>query len=138
MRPVPGPAACIGSPHRPHRWALSRRCFRANQIGTIRPTLAVACVAASWAVLHTIFVLRHARLYDSEPVGGIDCPQEPAPTGRDFAYVGFTVVMTFQVSDTNIGEGSIRTAVLRHTLLSFVFGAVFLFVTINLLAGLDA
>jgi uncharacterized membrane protein len=99
--------------------------------------LGVACVAASWGVLHTIFILRYALLYYAEPAGGIDFKQEPDPTYRDFAYVGFTVGMTFQVSDTDIGKSTIRTTVLRHALLSFVFGAVILAVTINLLAGLS-
>ena len=79
------------------------------------------------------------RLYYTEPVGGIELQAgAPIPTYRDFAYVGFTVGMTFQVSDTDIGKGAIRTAVLRHALLSFIFGAVILAVTINLLAGLSA
>ena len=111
--------------------------FRAHDSGPVRLVLGVACVVASWAVLHTIFVLRYARLYYAEPVGGIDFKQEPDPTYRDFAYVGFTVGMTFQVSDTDIGKATIRTAVLRHALLSFVFGAVILAITINLLAGLS-
>ena len=111
--------------------------FRAHHSGSVRLALGVACVVASWAVLHTIFVLRYALLYYSEPVGGIDFKQEPDPTYRDFAYVGFTVGMTFQVSDTDVGKATIRTAVLRHALLSFVFGAVILAITINLLAGLS-
>ena len=111
--------------------------FRAHDSGPVRLALGVACVAASWAVLHTIFVLRYARLYYAEPVGGIDFKQEPDPAYRDFAYVGFTVGMTFQVSDTDIGKATIRTAVLRHALLSFIFGAVILAITINLLAGLS-
>jgi uncharacterized membrane protein len=44
--------------------------------------------------------------------------------------------MTFQVSDTDIGKRSIRSTILRHALLSFVFSAVILAVTVNLLAGL--
>jgi uncharacterized membrane protein len=111
--------------------------FRAHESGPVRLALGVACVAASWAVLHTIFVLRYARLYYTDPVGGIDFKQDPDPAYRDFAYVGFTVGMTFQVSDTDIGKGTIRTTVLRHALLSFVFGAVILAITINLLAGLS-
>jgi uncharacterized membrane protein len=111
--------------------------FRAHESGPVRLVLGVACVVTSWAVLHTIFVLRYARLYYSEPVGGIDFKQESDPTYRDFAYVGFTVGMTFQVSDTDIGKSTIRTAVLRHALLSFIFGAVILAITINLLAGLS-
>jgi uncharacterized membrane protein len=111
--------------------------FRANDAGPVRLVLGVACVVTSWGVLHTIFVLRYTRLYYTEPVGGIDFKQEPDPTYRDFAYVGFTVGMTFQVSDTDIGKASIRTTVLGHALLSFVFGAVILAITINLLAGLS-
>jgi len=110
--------------------------FRAHDSGPVRLVLGVACVVVSWALLHTIFVLRYARLYYSEPVGGIDFSQEPDPTYRDFAYVGFTVGMTFQVSDTDIGKPAIRTAILRHALLSFVFGTVILAITVNLLAGL--
>jgi len=111
--------------------------FRAHDSGPVRLALGVACVAASWAVLHTIFVLRYARLYYVDPVGGIDFKQDPDPTYRDFAYVGFTIGMTFQVSDTDIGKATIRETVLRHALLSFVFGAVILAITINLLAGLS-
>jgi uncharacterized membrane protein len=109
---------------------------RAHESGPVRLALGVACVVASWAVLHTIFALRYARLYYTEPVGGIDFTQDPDPTYRDFAYVAFTVGMTFQVSDTDIGKATIRATVLRHALLSFVFGAVILAITINLLAGL--
>jgi uncharacterized membrane protein len=109
---------------------------RAHESGPVRLALGVACVVASWAVLHTIFALRYALLYYSEPVGGIDFTQDPDPTYRDFAYVAFTVGMTFQVSDTDIGKATIRATVLRHALLAFVFGAVILAITINLLAGL--
>ena len=36
--------------------------FRAHHSGSVRLALGVACVVASWAVLHTIFVLRYALL----------------------------------------------------------------------------
>ena len=94
-------------------------------------------MAASWIVLHTILTLRYARLYYSNPKGGIDFKQDGDPTFRDFAYVAFTVGMTFQVSDTDIGKPAIRETVLRHALLSFIFGAVIIAITINLVAGLS-
>ena len=111
--------------------------FRAHQSGPLRLVLGVACVAASWVMLHTILTLRYARLYYTDPKGGIDFKQDADPTFRDFAYVAFSVGMTFQVSDTDIGKSSIRETVLRHALLSFVFGAVIIAVTINLVAGLS-
>jgi len=46
--------------------------------------------------------------------------------------------MTYQVSDTSVTSSDIRAVVLRHTLLSYVFGAVVLASTINLVAGIAA
>jgi uncharacterized membrane protein len=111
--------------------------FHAHQSGAVRTALGVACVAASWGVLHTILTLRYARLYYTNPKGGVDFKQDEDPTFRDFAYLAFTVGMTFQVSDTDIGKSSIRETILRHALISFLFGAVIIGVTINLVAGLS-
>jgi uncharacterized membrane protein len=111
--------------------------FRAHHSGVVRLILGVICVAASWAVLHTIFTLKYARLFYTDPVGGVDFKQEANPTYRDFAYVGFTVGMTFQVSDTDIQKDTIRATILRHALVSFLFGAVIISITINLVAGLS-
>jgi uncharacterized membrane protein len=44
--------------------------------------------------------------------------------------------MTFQVSDTDISSQRIRAAVLRHMLLSYLFGAVIVASTVNLVASL--
>jgi uncharacterized membrane protein len=111
--------------------------FRAHQSGALRTGLGVACVAASWVVLHSILTLRYARLYYTDPTGGVDFKQDADPTFRDFAYLAFTVGMTFQVSDTDIQKATIRETILRHALISFVFGAVIIAVTINLVAGLS-
>jgi uncharacterized membrane protein len=98
----------------------------------------VLTVAASWFVVHTIFTVHYARLYYSGEPGGINFHDPEPPRFRDFAYVAFTVGMTFQVSDTEIGLTSIRAIVLRHALLSYLLGAVILAVTINLIAGLGS
>jgi uncharacterized membrane protein len=44
--------------------------------------------------------------------------------------------MTFQVSDTAIQIRIIRRTVMAHALLSYLFGAVILAVTINVIAAL--
>jgi len=98
--------------------------------------LGLLSVAASWATVHTIFMLRYALLYYDAPEGGIDFNQQERPSYRDFAYLSLTVGMTFQVSDTDLQTSPIRSATLRHALLSFLFGAVILAATINLIAGL--
>jgi uncharacterized membrane protein len=106
--------------------------------GTRLRELAVglAGVVLSWALIHTTFTLRYARLFYGEDPGGINFNQPAAPAYSDFAYLAFTVGMTFQVSDTNVTTGTMRAAVLRHALVSYLFSAVILALTINLLAGL--
>jgi uncharacterized membrane protein len=101
-------------------------------------TLAVVSVALSWLLVHTLFTLRYARLYYRGDVGGINFNQTQPPQYSDFAYLAFTLGMTFQVSDTNIETHAIRSTALRHALLSFVFGSVILATVINLVAGLSA
>jgi uncharacterized membrane protein len=75
-------------------------------------------------------------LYYSGSIGGIDFNQKDPPRFADFAYLAFTLGMTYQVSDTNLQSAQIRAAALRHGLLSFVFGSMILATTVNLVAGL--
>ncbi|MCU1493353.1 MAG: hypothetical protein JWO62_1117 [Acidimicrobiaceae bacterium] len=98
--------------------------------------LAIASVVVSWASVHTVFALRYARLYYGDTNGGIDFKSDAPPDYRDFAYVAFTVGMTFQVSDTDIKAPRIRRVVLSHSLLSYLFGAVIIGLTINVVASL--
>ncbi len=100
--------------------------------------LGILAVAASWFAVHTLFSVHYARLYYSEEPGGMNFHDPEPPCFWDFAYLAFTVGMTFQVSDTEIGLRSIRATVLRHALLSYLLGAVVLAVTINLIAGLSS
>jgi uncharacterized membrane protein len=100
--------------------------------------LGVLTVAASWFAVHTLYTVHYARLYYSDEPGGINFHDPEPPRFRDFAYLAFTVGMTFQVSDTEICLTAIRATVLRHALLSYLLGAVVLAVTINLIAGLGS
>lgn len=97
----------------------------------------VVSVVLSWAVVHLTFTLRYASLFFTDPVGGIDFHDDVGGvTYTDFAYVAFTIGMTFQVSDTDLTKGRIRHAALRHALLSYMFGTVIIAITINIIAGL--
>lgn len=98
--------------------------------------LGVACVAVSWLVVHTVFLLRYAALYYAGKPGGIDFNQDADPDYHDFAYVAFTLGMTYQVSDTSISSSEIRRAVLRQSLLAYLLGSVILATTINLVVQL--
>jgi uncharacterized membrane protein len=81
-------------------------------------------------------MLRYARLYYTEPIGGVDFNADDKPSYTDFAYLAFTIGMTFQVSDTALSSRAIRSAALRHALLSYLFGTVILATTVNFVAGL--
>jgi uncharacterized membrane protein len=100
-------------------------------------SLALATVASSWFLVHTLFTLRYAHLYYTGPDGGVEFHQDAPPRYGDFAYLSFTIGMTFQVSDTNLCSDSIRAVALRHALLSYAFGAVVIATTINLVAGIS-
>ncbi len=97
---------------------------------------ALASVFVSWTLVHTVFTLKYARLYYSGEPGGIDFNEADAPQYSDFAYLSFTIGMTFQVSDTNIQSKQIRRTALRHAWLSFPLGAVIIATSINLVSGL--
>jgi uncharacterized membrane protein len=114
---------------------------RAAQVGGTRELAltigSLAAVVAAWAVVHTVFVLRYAHLYyGDDVVGGVEFPGGRDPMYRDFAYLGFTVGMTFQVSDTAVTTSVMRSAILRHALLSYLFGTAVIAATINVVASL--
>ena len=51
---------------------------------------------------HRCTSVRYGDLYYSDPIGGIDFNDDGRPDYHDFAYLAFTIGMTFQVSDTNL------------------------------------
>jgi uncharacterized membrane protein len=98
--------------------------------------LGVLSVAASWVTVHTVYTLGYAAAYYGGTPGGIDFNQKEPPAYLDFAYVGFTLGMTYQVSDTTISDSRIRAMVLRQALISYVLGAVVIATTVNLVITL--
>lgn len=104
----------------------------------ISALLGALSVAASWFTVHTVSTLGYAAAYYSGREGGIDFNQQEPPAYADFAYVAFTLGMTYQVSDTVISDPVIRRMVLRQALLSYLLGAVVLAIAINLVGRLAA
>ena len=66
----------------------------------------------------------------------IDFNSDDPPSYRDFLYFSYNLGMTYQVSDTSVSSPLVRAIVLRHCLLSYVFGTVVLATTINLVTGI--
>ncbi len=98
--------------------------------------LAVASVIAAWFAVHSIYMLRYARLYYVDPVGGISFHADDQPDYRDFAYVALTIGMTFHVSDTDLTAKPIRRTAIQHALLSYLFGVVIVAIMINIVGSL--
>jgi uncharacterized membrane protein len=107
-----------------------------DAVGVLTVVLGVLVVILSWALVNTVFALKYARLYYSGGDGGIDFGQEAPPTYSDFAYVAFTVGMSFAVPDTQLADTSIRKVALGHALLSYLFGTVVIAVAVNLVTNL--
>jgi uncharacterized membrane protein len=111
---------------------------KASQYGGIASALTAALgvvsVALAWVTVQTIYMLRYARMYYEEG-DGVDFAGDD-PDYHDFAYLAFTIGMTYQVSDTAITRRRVRRTVLRHALLSFVFATAFIAVLVNVVGGL--
>ncbi|HET9601440.1 MAG TPA: DUF1345 domain-containing protein [Acidimicrobiales bacterium] len=112
-----------------------------RESGNLRLTLiglATITVMLSWTLVNTVFVMRYAHLYYAAPGHAVDfgtTGDEP-PDYRDFAYLAFTIGMTYQVSDTTLHDRRIRRTVLAHAGISYIFGVVIIAAGINLVAGL--
>jgi len=109
-----------------------------QQAGTTKAVFtgtAVLAVVLAWAVVHTVFTLGYGRLFYGDG-RGIAFGGNDEPSYRDFAYVAFTIGMTYQVSDTDITSAAVRAVILRHALLSYLFGTAIIAMLINVVAGL--
>lgn len=102
----------------------------------IYAALCIGAILTVWAMLHTIYAARYARIYYQDIPGGIDFNSTVPPRYVDFYYFSFNLGMTYQVSDTAVTESHIRDVVLKHCLFSYVYGTVIIACTINLVINL--
>lgn len=107
----------------------------------VLPISALVMIVASWLVVHTVYMLRYADQFYSEPEGGIDFntadnADDGPPTYLDFAYVSIAVGTTYAITDTNVTMRDMRMEVLAHTFISYLFGVGLIGVMINVVAGL--
>lgn len=104
--------------------------------------VALAGVTMAWAALHLMYATRYGSLYyatvgsGTTSARGIDFNSDAPPSYRDFLYFSYNLGMTYQVSDTTVSSAEIRAVVLRHCLLSYLFGTSILASAINLVIGI--
>lgn len=100
-----------------------------------RIAFGIFSTVVSWATIQTLYTLRYAALYYRGHEGGVDFGADK-PTFSDFAYLAFTIGMTYQVSDTTLTNHEFRSTVWRHALVSFLFGVAIIASAINLVVTL--
>lgn len=96
---------------------------------------ALCAVFGAWAALHLMYSARYAYVF-YENVAGIDFNSDAPPAYRDFLYFSYNIGMSYQVPDTSVSSTTIRAIVLRHSLLSYLFGTGIFATAINLVVGL--
>jgi uncharacterized membrane protein len=100
-------------------------------------TSATVTIVLSWAFIHTIFALHYAHDYygDRGDKRCLTFPNEDAPDYWDFVYFSFVIGMTSQVSDVAVASRSMRRTVAAHGIISFLFNAALLALTVNIAAS---
>jgi uncharacterized membrane protein len=115
---------------------------RADKSNWLSPALALSTVVLSWVFIHTIFAFHYAHDFYGEAEGGRkgglkfpgDGPKEedPDPGYWDFVYFSFVIGMTFQVSDVQVTNKSVRRLVVFHGIVSFFFNVAVLALMVNM------
>jgi uncharacterized membrane protein len=100
---------------------------------------ATLTIVLSWAFTHTIFALHYAHeFYDENSAGGAGMQfpgSDPEPDYWDFLYFSFVIGMCAQVSDVTVSCKPIRRTVFAHSVISFIFNAALLALTVNIAAS---
>ena len=96
-------------------------------------------VVGSWLLLATTYTVHYARLFYLSPVKqrALRFPEDELHPGyADFLYFAVTIAVAAQTSDVMVMSPSIRKAVLAQSILSFVFNAAIIGLSINIAASL--
>jgi uncharacterized membrane protein len=100
--------------------------------------LATVTILLSWAFIHTIFAFHYAHEYygaKGKKKSGLTFPNDNQPDYWDFVYFSFVIGMTSQVSDVAVALKPIRRTVAAHGIVSFLFNAALLALTVNIAAS---
>lgn len=96
-------------------------------------------VFGSWCLVAVVFTFHYARSYYRQPPGrrGLRFPDDDTaqPDYWDFLYFAFTIAVAAQTSDVTVMNREMRKTVLAQSVLSFIFNAAILGLSINIAAG---
>jgi uncharacterized membrane protein len=99
--------------------------------------LATVTILLSWTLVHVIFALHYAHEFYAEKPrgGGLTFPGGEEPDYWDFLYFSLVIGMTSQVSDVAITGRVIRRTVVAHGVVSFLFNAALVALSVNIAAS---
>jgi uncharacterized membrane protein len=99
--------------------------------------LAILTILLSWTLVHVIFALHYAHeFYGAGAKGaGLKFPGNEDPDYWDFLYFSLVIGMTSQVSDVAVTGRTIRRTVAAHGVISFLFNAALIALTVNIAAS---
>ncbi len=118
--------------------ALAIELHASRSGGMIEVVLAACSLLLTWMFLNTLFALHYAHEYYGDGSGknsGLEFPGTKEPDYWDFIYFAFVIGMTFQVSDVQISERSIRRVALAHAVIAFFFNVIIIALSVNVLAS---
>lgn len=101
--------------------------------------LTIMTVMGSWFLLATIFTVHYTKVYyTAEPATiTLKFPEEKTnPDYWDFLYFSFTIASAAQTSDISVTSTGMRRIVMAQTVLSFLFNAAIIGLSINIAASL--
>ncbi len=100
--------------------------------------LTASTVIGSWLLVGVVYMFHYAHLFyraapEEKPLRFPD--NSLRPVYWDFLYFSFTIAVAAQTADISILTTPMRKAVLAQSLLSFLFNAAIIGLTINIVAG---
>ena len=123
--------------------SLAKDAHRA--LKSFRIGLALATVVVSWFTTQLVFALHYAHEYyapdlatpdETDVVGGLLFPNDPAPDYWDFLHFAVVLGAAAQTADVAFTNKRLRRIGTVHGLIAFTFNTAVLALTINLLSGL--
>jgi uncharacterized membrane protein len=93
--------------------------------------LALLSLPLGWAAIHVMAAFHYAYLHYRSKTPGMLFPGKDPPEAVDFLYASFTIGMTAQVSDVEVGTRDLRRAVLVHGVASFFYNTCILALAVN-------
>jgi uncharacterized membrane protein len=117
-------------------FALVRSSQRTDAVGVAAAVLCLASSAVSWALVNTVYAFRLARLYYDDDEQDFEFDQSPHPTYSDFAFLAFTMGMSYTFEGAEIRSTATRRVALKYGLLSYAYGTLIIAVAVNLVTNL--